>query len=69
MNDDEIRVDHCECINIRFEALKQQYDTFDAAQAATACGVECGGCTPYLHLMFATGETSFDIDDPRLPPQ
>ena len=59
------RVNRCECINTTFERLKT-FDSFEAAQKATQCGIECGGCIPYLKLMFATGETSFDIDDPRL---
>jgi len=67
--DDAVRVDCCVCVNVRFDTLKQQYDNLAAAQAATACGVECGGCMPYLNLVFATGETSFDIEDPRLPLQ
>ena len=59
------KVNRCECINMTFERLKQ-FDSFEDAQKATQCGIECGGCTPYLKLMFATGETAFEIDDARL---
>jgi len=59
------QVNRCECIGKTFEQLKS-YENFDAAQAATRCGVECGGCMPYIKLMFASGETAFDVDDPRL---
>jgi len=62
---DEEQVNRCECMGKTFEQLKS-YDTFEAAQAATHCGIECGGCIPYIKLMFACGETAFDIDDPRL---
>jgi len=62
---DEEQVNRCECIGKTFEQLKP-FGGFETAQAATRCGVECGGCIPYIKLMFATGETAFDIDDPRL---
>ena len=63
--DEELLVDRCACINIRFSDLKQ-HGSFEAAQQASACGLECEGCVPYLRLMFSSGETIFDIDDPRL---
>ena len=59
------KVNRCDCINKTFEQLKA-FGNFEAAQAATSCGIECEGCVPYLKLMFATGETEFDIDDSRL---
>ena len=59
------KVNRCECINQTFEQLKA-YPDFATAQQETGCGNECEGCIPYLKLMFATGETSFDIDDDRL---
>lgn len=62
----EEKVNRCECINKTFEQL-QGFEDLEAAQQATGCGIECEGCVPYLKLMFATGETAFDIDDPRLP--
>jgi NAD(P)H-nitrite reductase large subunit len=65
IDEEEIRVDRCDCINKRFADL-QAYGSFEAAQEATDCGRECGGCVPYIKLMFATGETDFDMDDPRL---
>ncbi|MFQ5519049.1 MAG: hypothetical protein ACE5E3_03510 [Mariprofundus sp.] len=65
MCEEEAKVNRCECVGKRFEQLKS-FENFDAAQAATRCGIECEGCVPYLKLMFATGETEFDIDDPRL---
>lgn len=61
----EEKVNRCECVNKRFEQLKD-YEILEEAQKATACGIECEGCLPYLKLMFATGETAFDIDDVRL---
>jgi len=64
-NVDDEQVNRCECIGKTFTQLKA-FGNFEAAQAATGCGVECGGCTPYVKLMFACGETAFDIDDPRL---
>lgn len=63
--DDDMQVDRCDCIGVSFAILKS-YGDIASAQKATECGIECGGCLPYLRLMFATGETSFDVDDPRL---
>jgi len=62
---DEEQVNRCVCVGKTFELLKA-FENFEAAQAATRCGVECGGCVPYIKLMFASGETAFDIDDSRL---
>ncbi len=62
---DEEQVNRCECIGKTFEQLKV-FENFEDAQMTTRCGVECGGCVPYIKLMFASGETAFDIDDPRL---
>jgi len=59
------KVNRCECINKTFEQLKD-FDNLAAAQKATGCGIECEGCLPYLKLMFASGETAFDLEDPRL---
>lgn len=59
------KVNRCECINKTFEQLKG-FDSLEEAQQATSCGTECEGCLPYLKLMFATGETAFDLEDPRL---
>jgi len=59
------RVNRCECVHKTFEQLKE-YENLDAAQAATGCGTECEGCMPYIKLMFACGETAFDLEDPRL---
>jgi len=59
------QVNRCECIGKSFAQL-QEFGTLEAAQAATGCGLECEGCLPYLKLMFASGETAFDIEDPRL---
>jgi len=59
------QVNRCECINKTFAQL-QEFESLEAAQAATGCGLECEGCLPYLKLMFASGETAFDIEDPRL---
>ncbi len=64
--DEPTRVDRCDCINKTFADLLA-WGTLEAAQAATGCGLECEGCLPWLKLAFATGETSFDMDDPRLP--
>jgi hypothetical protein len=62
---DEAKVNRCECANKTFAQLKA-YENLAAAQAETSCGVECEGCLPYLKLMFASGETEFDLEDPRL---
>ncbi len=59
------KVNRCECVNKTFEQLKA-YDNFEDAQSATQCGTECEGCIPYIKLMFASGESAFDIEDPRL---
>jgi len=64
-NLDEEQVNRCECAGKTFAQLKA-FENFEAAQTATRCGIECGGCIPYIKLMFACGETAFDIDDPRL---
>lgn len=61
----DAQVNRCECVNKTFEQLKE-FGSLEDAQAATGCGLECEGCLPYLKLMFASGETAFDIDDPRL---
>jgi len=66
MSEEEMRVDRCECLNISFEELKK-LGSLEAARKAGA-GVECGGCIPYLRLTFETGETSFDVEDPRVAP-
>jgi len=62
---DEELVNRCECVHKTFEQL-QCYSDLAEAQRETACGSECEGCLPYLKLMFASGETAFDVDDPRL---
>lgn len=61
---DEERVNRCECLGKKFATLKET-GSLEAAMAEGA-GVECEGCLPYLKLMFACGDTEFDIDDPRL---
>ncbi|HKJ83384.1 MAG TPA: hypothetical protein VJ961_05105 [Mariprofundaceae bacterium] len=64
MSDDK-PVNMCACLNQSFAQLKA-LGSLKAAEAAGA-GVECGGCLPYLKLVFETGETAFAVDDPRLP--
>ncbi len=59
-----MQVDRCACLNKRFSQLLET-GSLAAAQAMGA-GLECGGCLPYLKLAFATGETVFAVDDPRL---
>jgi len=59
------QVNRCVCIGKHFDELKA-FGDFETAQRETRCAVECGGCEPYIKLMFASGETSFDVDDPRL---
>ncbi len=58
-------INHCECKGRTFAQLKE-FDNFYAAMGATGCGAECGNCIPFIKLMFATGETEFRADDPRL---
>ncbi len=62
---DKALVNRCECINKTFEQLRVS-GSFEEAQEKTGAGLECEGCVPYLKLAFATGETAFAIDDPRL---
>jgi len=62
---DVIVMDHCECKGKTFAQLKE-YANFYAAMGATGCGSECGKCIPFIKLMFATGETEFKENDPRL---
>jgi len=62
---DEKPVNRCECMNRTFEQLKR-YASLEEAMRETRVGTECGGCVPYLKLMFATGETAFAVEDPRL---
>lgn len=64
MSDDK-PVNMCACLNKTFAQLKE-LGSMEAAEKAGA-GVECGGCLPYLKLVFETGETAFAIDDPRIP--
>ncbi|EAU53673.1 hypothetical protein [Mariprofundus ferrooxydans] len=59
------QVNRCECVHKTFEELKA-FASLEAAQQATGCGLECEGCLPYLKLMFASGDTVFELDDPRL---
>ncbi len=61
----ETKVDRCACVNRTFEELKD-FGSLEDAQASSGCGLECEGCLPYLKLMFASGETAIDLDDPRL---
>ncbi|MDX8406363.1 MAG: hypothetical protein R8K50_09490 [Mariprofundus sp.] len=61
----EDQVNRCECVHKTFVQLKS-FSSLVEAQEATGCGAECEGCMPYLKLMFATGETAFDLEDPRL---
>jgi len=63
MDEEELCVDRCDCLNVSFEELKK-LGSLEKARKAGA-GVECGGCIPYLKIVFETGETAFDIDDPR----
>ena len=63
--EEEALVNRCECINKRFDQLLE-FASFEEAQQKLGAGVECEGCVPYLKLAFATGETAFKIDDPRL---
>jgi hypothetical protein len=65
VSEEEALVNRCECINKTFEQLKV-HRSFEEAQKKSGAGVECGGCVPYLKLAFATDETAFAIDDPRL---
>jgi len=59
-------VNRCDCINMTFAHLMEKYETLEAAQNATGCGLECEGCLPYLKLAYTNGEHEIDIDDPRL---
>jgi len=59
------QVNRCECVHKTFEQLKA-FPDLAAAQQSTGCGLECEGCLPYLKLMFACGETAFELEDPRL---
>jgi len=63
MDEEGLCVNRCECLNVSFEELKK-LGSMEAARKAGA-GVECGGCIPFLKIVFETGETAFDIDDPR----
>ena len=58
-------VNKCACLNRSFASLRE-LGSLEAARKAGA-GVECGGCIPYLKVVFKTGETEFAIDDPRIP--
>lgn len=58
-------VDRCQCKNRSFADLKA-LGSLEAIRQQTGVGVECKACIPYLKLMFATGETEFAWDDPRL---
>jgi len=62
--DDDKPVNMCACLNKSFVELKK-LGSMQAAREAGA-GVECCGCLPYLEIVFATGETEFAIDDPRI---
>ena len=62
---DETPVNRCECVKRSFAQLLE-FGRLEAAVEQTGAGNECAGCLPYLRLAFATGETSFAIDDPRL---
>jgi len=64
MDEENLSVNRCDCLNVSFAELKK-LGSMAAARKAGA-GVECGGCIPYLKLVFETGETAFDVDDPRV---
>jgi len=65
MSDEVEPVNRCDCINKTFAELLA-HGTFEEAQRKTGAGVECEGCVPYMKLAFASGETAFAFDDPRL---
>lgn len=62
---DDRPVDRCECLGKNFTDLTK-YASLEEAVAATEVGTQCNGCLPYLKLVFSTGETSFNVEDPRL---
>ena len=62
---DVVIMNQCECKKVSFTKIKE-YGNYYAAMGATGCGSECGNCIPYIKLMFATGETEFRSDDPRV---
>lgn len=63
--EDTALVNRCECIGKKFDQLLP-LGSFEETQRKLGAGLECEGCVPYLKLAFATGETAFEIDDPRL---
>jgi hypothetical protein len=66
VNKDEKPVNRCDCTSRTFVQLLA-LGSLEAAMEETEAGRGCEGCLPYLKLAFATGETAFAIDDPRLP--
>jgi len=62
---DDRPVDRCDCTGFKFAKLLEFGDV-QTAMAETESGRECEGCLAYMKLAFATGETAFAIDDPRL---
>ena len=58
-------VNQCECKHVPFTEIIK-HGNYYAAMGATGCGAECGKCIPYIKLMFATGETEFKSNDPRV---
>ncbi|MDQ6962366.1 MAG: hypothetical protein Q9M28_07505 [Mariprofundaceae bacterium] len=62
---DDRPVDRCECLGKNFADLRQ-YTSLEEAIEETEVGTQCSGCRPYLKLVFSTGETSFQVEDPRL---
>ena len=63
--EEDALVNRCECVGKRFDQLLE-FGSFEEAQKKSGAGIECEGCVPYLKLAFATGETAFEIEDPRL---
>lgn len=58
-------VNRCTCFRVSFEELKAIADEtgagFEELAERTQCGMGCGMCTPYIHIMLKTGRTVLPV--------
>ena len=66
-----VRITHCLCKQIPFTELLNLARSCEWALPElvheTGCGAQCGLCRPYLRVMLATGQTTFDELLPEEP--
>jgi NAD(P)H-nitrite reductase large subunit len=60
-----VSVDRCTCFRVSLTELKSIADEtgagFDELAEWTQCGMGCGMCIPYIHIMLKTGRTVLPV--------